>query len=154
MIGGREQTTLLKPTNSLEIIKPDIFNKDTQVTNIDLFKKPEIKIDLKINNQPVDDIDTLIKMYPDHICIYKDDALYATPILVGELDLQFSKLLKNDFDKMFIQFQKRFKNSVNKIAEESANDIYNKYISIIDEPEKNIDLIFSINLFVLMKYNC
>ena len=152
MIAGK--ATLLKPTNSLEIFKPNIFKKDTQMTNVEPSKKPEIKIDLKIDDQPVNDIDTLIKMYPNHICIYKDDTLYATPILVGELDLQFSKLLKNDFDKMFIQFQNRFKNSVKKITEESSSDIYNKYISIIDEPEKNIDLIFSINLFVLMKYNC
>lgn len=152
MIAGK--AALLKPTNSLEIFKPNIFKKDTQITNVELSKKPEIKIDLKIDDQPVNDIDTLIKMYPDDICIYKDDTLYATPILVGELDLQFSKLLKSDFDKMFIQFQNRFKNSVKKITEESSSDIYNKYISIIDEPEKNIDLIFSINLFVLMKYNC
>jgi hypothetical protein len=152
MIAGK--AALLKPTNSLEIFKPNIFKKDTQMTNVELSKKPEIKIDLKIDDQPVNDIDTLIKMYPDHICMYKDDGLYATPILVGELDLQFSKLLKSDFDKMFIQFQNIFKNSVKKITEESASDIYNKYISIIDEPEKNIDLIFSINLFVLMKYNC
>jgi hypothetical protein len=152
MIAGK--AALLKPTNSLEIFKPNIFKKDTQMTNVDLFKKPEIKIDLKTDDQPVNDIDTLIKMYPNHICMYKDDILYATPILVGDLDLKLLKLEKNNFEKMFKHFQNIFKNSVIKITEENSSEIYNKYISIIDEPEKNIDLIFSINLFVLMKYNC
>ena len=152
MIAGK--ATILKPINSLEISTPNIFKKDTQATNVELSKNSEIKIDLKIDDQPVNNIDTLIKMYPNHICIYKDDTLYATPILVGDLDLKLLKLEKNDFEKMFKHFQNIFKNSVIKITEESSSEIYNKYISIIDEPEKNIDLIFSINLFVLMKYNC
>ena len=98
-------------------------------------------------------IESLVKMYPQNISLVHTDSLYVTPILVGELDLKFTKLSESDFDKIFNLLMIRFKYFQNPITQDNKDEIYSKYLSIIDYPKDNLNLIFSINLFTLMKYN-
>ena len=109
----------------LEGFKSNNFRQDSKPKNLDLFKNVKSSlevtakspVDLQIDNQEIIDSDNLLNMYPNHIFINKNDKLYATPILVGDLDLQLSKLSKNKFDKVFDHVKNSFENSVNKITE-------------------------------------
>ena len=137
------------PAITLENLKINKIN-ESEPKNENLINLVNDDINSNIT-QNILDIDTLINIYPEHLSFIKDDSLYITPILVGELDLKFSKLNDKDFYKILSLINKRLflfdKTSINQ------SDVYNTYISIIDNPENNTDIIFIINLFILMKYN-
>jgi hypothetical protein len=168
MKGGKDTVSTMK--NSFVISNLDISNQKMQPnSNINLDKKQTIQISQEIEKNPEIktkikteiesqietkyDIDTLIKLYPQNISLEYNGSLYVTPILVGELDLKFSKLAENDFDKAYNLFMTRFKYFEFPNTPEAKAELYSKYLSIIDNPQDNLNLIFSINLFTLMKYN-
>ena len=133
-----------------------------QVQQVDKYNKKEEPIEYTLEKQTQgsksqSDVSELTlkqlnETYPDHLTLIHNDNLYVTPALIGTLDLKLMKINKSDFDKIFeliLEINKSYANPL----ELSKIETYNSYISIIDEPENNMNIIFIINLIVLLNYN-
>ena len=105
------------------------------IKNTDNIKKTKKNKNLTKMEEPVltdidkKDFDSLVSSYPQHLSLIKDQQLYVTPILVGELDLKLTKLKKKNFERVYKLLQIKFINHATPLTL-SSEELYDKYISI------------------------
>jgi len=105
-----------------------------------------------VENVQSDELQDLIATYPQHLSMIRGENLYVTPILVGEFDLKRMKIPKPQFRKVIRQLKLILCKTQTRL-DASTDELYEIYQSILDNPGKHMDIIFIINLFVLISYN-
>jgi len=148
MKGGKDTTQNIRDNIlSQQPYEKNILPQENSIINVPIYNK-QIE-----HEQPKIDMDYLTTNYPNHITYNKGDKLYVTPTLIGMLDLEYASLSEPQFDKIFGLLQKRLEGTTHKIDTQSKETFYSKYMSIINEPETNMDIIFIINMYLLIIYN-
>jgi hypothetical protein len=98
------------------------------------------------------DFQSLVSSFPNNLCIGNDEILYVTPTFIDIGYLNSIRVEEYQFTKLYNLMEKHFEVIKTPIST-NREAVYSAYLSIIDNPEKNMNNIFFINLLILLGLN-